>query len=120
MQLSRRGFVRGSAGGLSAAAASGGVMAETFTAQALGGWPGYKDALVLDNLGGIWNPNLPYSKDVPSTLGPRALGDAIASGVTAINTTIGFVAGDEEPFEYSVRSVARCSTRLCFTTASTP
>jgi len=37
----------------------------------------------------------------------RALSDALASGTVAVNTTIGYVAGPQEPFEYSVSEVAR-------------
>jgi membrane dipeptidase len=37
----------------------------------------------------------------------RALRDAHASGLSAVNLTLGFVAGDQDPFEYSIREVAQ-------------
>lgn len=82
-------------------------------------WPGLKNAVVINNLGGISNPNLwlkpkalkkdsdnPVSDERRRTLDPRALQDAHASGTTAVNVTIGYVAGPMDPFEHSVKEVA--------------
>ncbi|GLQ21679.1 peptidase M19 [Algimonas porphyrae] len=69
-------------------------------------FPKLQDALVLNNLGGIYNPNLEVQTEDAIDLDPRALKDALASGTTMINNTIGYVAGDKEPFEFSVRSIA--------------
>jgi membrane dipeptidase len=73
------------------------------------------DPFVVNMLGGIRNPNRRGSRgpfggdppDGPLTLDERALSDALASGTAAVNTTIGYVAGPQDPFEYSVAEVAR-------------
>ena len=73
------------------------------------------DPFVINMLGGIRNPNRRGSRgplgelppDGPLTLDERALADALASGTAAVNTTIGYVAGPQDPFEYSVTDVAR-------------
>ncbi len=73
------------------------------------------DLFVINMLGGIRNPNRRGSRgplggdpaDGPLTLDERALSDALDSGTAAVNTTIGYVAGLQEPFEYSVAEVAR-------------
>ncbi len=71
-------------------------------------FPGLSNPLVINNLGFLANPNLPgYEISAPaSSLGPRTIEDVLASGTTAINVTIGYVAGPMEPFEYSVQSVS--------------
>ena len=66
-------------------------------------------------LGGIRNPNVPRSGgpsgalegEQRTSLDERALADAVASGTAAVNTTIGYVAGPQEPFESSVADIAR-------------
>ncbi|WP_380875295.1 hypothetical protein ACFB49_04080 [Sphingomonas sp. DBB INV C78] len=62
--------------------------------------------IVVNALGGLENPNDPTKRDRPF-LDARALADARASGQTAVNVTIGYVSGPDEPFEYSVREVAQ-------------
>ncbi|MEO9468658.1 membrane dipeptidase [Parasphingorhabdus sp.] len=71
--------------------------------------------IIIDALGGISNVNLRMQSDDQSRvimrnekgIDLRALADAKASGMSAANVTIGFVAGDMEPFEHSVREVAQ-------------
>ena len=59
---------------------------------------------VINALGGIDDPNYP---DVPPwVLTPRMLDDARVSGQTAVNCTIGYVAGPEEPFQETIRQIA--------------
>ena len=66
-------------------------------------------------LGGIRNPNVPrpggpsgaLEGERRTSLDDRALADALASGTVAVNTTIGYVAGPQEPFESSVSDIAR-------------
>ncbi len=58
---------------------------------------------VINALGGLGDPNLPDQKGPSFT--PRVLADAHASGVTAINCTVGYVFGPEEPFESTVADV---------------
>jgi membrane dipeptidase len=60
---------------------------------------------VINALGGLDDPNFP---DAPSaTMTPRILRDARASGTTAVNVTVGYVAGPQEPFQATVAEVAR-------------
>ena len=66
--------------------------------------------VVINALGGLEDPNPrrltePVS-DVPS-ISARALADARASGVTAMNVTIGYVFGAEDPFTQTVRAVSQ-------------
>ena len=69
--------------------------------------------IIVNALGGIENPNLEAPRQtaaLPDTTLPgvddRAVRDALASGVTAVNITLGYVAGPMEPFEYTVQSIA--------------
>jgi len=64
--------------------------------------------LVINTLGGLDDPNLPSAsnpRDQPPSVSRRTIDDARASGVTAINITIGYVFGDSDPYEQSIRSV---------------
>jgi membrane dipeptidase len=79
-------------------------------------WPGLKDSIIINNLGGIDNPNLwiaqqqdklQASSDRLQTLDSRALKDLQQSGTTALNLTLGYVAGPMEPFEHSVAEIAK-------------
>lgn len=72
--------------------------------------------LIINALGALEDPNstqtIPTAKNPigatqPTTMSARALRDAHASGLTAVNLTLGFVAGNQEPFDYSVREVAQ-------------
>ena len=60
---------------------------------------------VINALGGLNDPNLPEPPRAEMT--PRILRDARASGTTAVNVTVGFVAGPMEPFQHSVAEVAQ-------------
>ncbi|TXS94316.1 peptidase M19 [Parahaliea maris] len=82
---------------------------------AAGGNYDFGDTLVINNLGGIGNPNLRLQpSDTPAGpvgssyehLDERALADLVASGTSAINVTLGHVAGPAEPFEYTVAEIA--------------
>ena len=108
-RIARRTFLA-TAGGL--------ALGATGVAGRVRGAPGRRgqaDPFVVNMLGGIRNPNRRGSRgpfggdpaDGPLTLDERALSDALASGTVAVNTTIGYVAGLQEPFEYSVAEVAR-------------
>ena len=68
--------------------------------------------LIVNALGGLENPNLalagPYqaSADSPAPdLDARTLVDAHASGLTAVNVTLGYVFGPEEPYAYSLKAI---------------
>ncbi|MBP7340273.1 membrane dipeptidase [Niveispirillum sp.] len=78
---------------------------------------GIRDMLVVNVLGGLENPNLPPpTKDTPraqrNRVDERALADARRAGLNAVNVTIGWVAGDGDPFEFSVRDVAENLARI--------
>src|SRR3546814_20534672 len=79
------------------------------------------DRIIVNALGGLGNPNEP--PDGPDTgtgvdgtgrggIEQRVIDDARASGLTAVNVTLGYVAGDMEQFEYSVREIGIWDTRL--------
>src|SRR5690349_67105 len=75
----------------------------------------WSDALIINALGGVEDPN-------PSPGDPdgqdhwvhdsRAMREAHASGLTAFNCTLGYVAGDSEPFESTVREIAHTDEKI--------
>lgn len=66
--------------------------------------------LVINALGGLGDPNLQEQPDDPFS--PRVIAEAHASGLSAVNCTLGYVAGPGDPFEKSVRDVARYDALL--------
>lgn len=69
--------------------------------------------IIVNALGGIENPNVEAPRQTAALadttvpgVDDRAVRDALASGVTAVNVTLGYVAGPMEPFEYTVKSIA--------------
>jgi membrane dipeptidase len=100
---------------------SAAAVAATRTAAAVG--DPWKNTLVINALGGLDDPN-PHADDVrPTASNPtpagerdmfeeRVLREAHASGLTAVNLTLGYTAGEMEPFEYTVRLVARTDAAL--------
>jgi membrane dipeptidase len=95
MTTDRRTFL-GAASGTAAVAALG--VAGKASAQG-------PAMLIVNALGGMDDPNHPQGNLVPD-LSPRVLAEAHASGLTAINVTLGYVSGEEDPFELSVRDIA--------------
>ncbi|WP_165187835.1 dipeptidase [Caulobacter soli] len=63
-----------------------------------------RDLIVINSLGGLEDPNK-ANLDADAPLSKRVIDDAVASGLTAMNITLGYVSGDAEPFETSVRGV---------------
>jgi membrane dipeptidase len=69
--------------------------------------------LIINALGGIENPNLelqrPQSSNPVDTATPdvdeRALHDAHAAGLTAVNVTLGYVGGPGDPFDYTLQTI---------------
>jgi membrane dipeptidase len=97
--LNRRGMMA-----LGAAATATGA----FARQALQATPQTLDRWVVINaLGGLGDPNPGADKDGRAMVGARVLGDARASGLTAVNITLGYVAGPDDPFESTVADIAR-------------
>jgi membrane dipeptidase len=70
--------------------------------------------LIVNALGGLEDPNHDDadSDSKPIALEERTLRDAHASGLTAVNVTLGYVSGPKEPFESSVRDVAEMDARI--------
>ena len=77
--------------------------------------PAPPDVMIVNALGALYDPNTNIENPTPEqrrNLSDRIIRDALASGLTAINVTMGFVAGDEEPFEQTVREIARWDARI--------
>lgn len=80
-------------------------------------WPDLRDPMVINGLGWVSNPNLRLEQrdeaarnkaihdDERRAIDARSLAEARDSGLTAVNVTLGYVAGDMEPFEYTVREI---------------
>lgn len=68
---------------------------------------------IINALGGLENPNLALTRPQGANpvgldkidLDARAIKDARQSGLTAVNVTLGYVGGPEEPFEETVRTI---------------
>jgi membrane dipeptidase len=71
---------------------------------AVGAGP-WADSLIVNALGGLEDPN-------PEPSDERALREAHASGLTAVNITLGYVFGETEPFETTVRDIAKTDARV--------
>lgn len=66
-----------------------------------------KHMMIIDALGDIANENLSEAEQTGPNQGidARALADAKASGLCAFNHTLGYVFGDQEPFEFSMSEI---------------
>lgn len=69
------------------------------------------DWIVINALGGLADPNSESGADVEQFT-PRVLAEAAASGLTAVNVTLGYVSGPAEPFEFSVREIAQTDAAI--------
>jgi membrane dipeptidase len=98
MMHDRRSFLA-----LAAAAVAAPACARIARADPLAG------KIVVNALGGLGDPNIDSEGDPFSQ---RVLAEAHASGLTAVNTTLGYVAGPGDPFEKSVRNVTQYDTYL--------
>src|SRR3546814_5210498 len=58
--------------------------------------------LIINALGELSDPNF-WGEETGELASDRVIRDAIASGTSAINLTLGYVSGEEDPFEVSVR-----------------
>jgi membrane dipeptidase len=96
MAIDRREFV--------ALAGMAGLGAGPALADVKAGDP-IKDWIVVNALGGLYDPNRPSGSGVPDP-SPRVLAEAHASGLTMVNVTLGYVSGSADPFEASVRDIA--------------
>ncbi|AMG75867.1 dipeptidase [Sphingopyxis granuli] len=101
MTIDRRALLAGAAGLAATSLGSSAVRAAAA--------PGRANRLIVNALGGLSDPNVEGADDPYS---PRVLAEARESGVTAINCTFGYVAGPDDPFEASVRDVAKADALL--------
>ena len=113
--LSRREFVQMSSAGLVAS-----VSSLTFLpVHAAPGEIAIDDMIVVNGLGGISNQNVwarsaggasegvvQATKRRIRIMDNRAIQDTQNSGVTAINVTLGYVAGPQEPYEHTIDEIA--------------
>lgn len=77
--------------------------------------PALSSMLVVNALGGFEDPNPPAAPATPPrapVLSPRLVADARASGMNVVNQTIGYVAGDGDPFEDTMREIATWEARF--------
>lgn len=65
----------------------------------------FDDWFIIDGLGGITNPNLPRTLPLEARCDKRAMMDIRASGVTAMNITLDWVAGPGDPYTSSISSI---------------
>ena len=99
----RRAFLILAAGGLTAPHAA---MAAAASGKADGG----RDAIIVNALGQLENPNIRESEGAGSgkrMLDRRTLDDALRSGLTAVNCTLGEGGGDRDPYEVAIADIAR-------------
>ncbi|WP_304179553.1 dipeptidase [Phenylobacterium aquaticum] len=71
-----------------------------------------KKPIIINALGGIMNPNIPLGQKTQLLSGSgdldidtRSIIDARASGVTAVNCTLGYVAGPQDPHAFSLETL---------------
>jgi len=102
LTLPRRVFLTAATAVLAASRRSA---AGTAAAQPRGGDQALSGMLIVNALGGLEDPN--RNDPAGSVLEPRVLRDAHDSGLTAVNVTLGYVSGDADPFEQSVRDIAQ-------------
>ena len=79
--------------------------------------------LIINALGQLGNPNPQPSDQVPTkshptpvtesaSVGERVIREAHASGLTAVTLTLGYTAGEMDPFEFTVRDVAHLDSLI--------
>jgi membrane dipeptidase len=104
INISRRRWLGGAAALGASTVLTGPLQAKSASAST----PSSAKPMIINTLGGIQNPNMPDIAGAPNRikLDQRAFDDARKSGLTAINLTLGYVAGPSEPFEHSVSEIA--------------
>jgi membrane dipeptidase len=112
LTLHRRAFLTAAAAILTAPRPSAARQAPVDPGPADPARHALRGLIIVNALGGLEDPNQPESNAEASVLEPRVLRDAHDSGLTAVNVTLGYVSGDADPFEQSVRDVAQMDARL--------
>jgi membrane dipeptidase len=114
--LDRRDFVTWTLGAAAVAGMAGAAPGEYPPAAAHLRSRDWRDLLIVNALGDLEDPNPvpgapPQAGAVPGVeplaLNERAIKDALASGLNAINVTLGYVSGDMDPFEYTIAEIGR-------------
>jgi membrane dipeptidase len=101
--LERREFLRLTVASL---ATSGGLVGPAAALAAASNAPAHwADLIVVNALGGLEDPNPKPSQE-------RVIREAHASGLTAVNATLGYVFGDGDPFEVTVRDIAKTDAQV--------
>src|SRR5689334_25305004 len=100
--LSRRQTLALGTGALAAASLGGAARAA----------PASQGPIIVNALGGPFNPNIELGEKPvwrpggqPLNIDDRAIRDAHASGVTAINITLGYVFGDKDPHPFTLETL---------------
>jgi membrane dipeptidase len=99
---------------MGAAVAASSISAQAFGKAAAKAAKKAGSMIVVNALGGLENPNLALAR--PQSDNPvgmeridmddRTIADARASGLTAVNVTLGYVGGPQEPYEDTIRTIA--------------
>jgi membrane dipeptidase len=110
--LHRRAFLTAAAAILTAPRPGGARQGAADSGRSRPGGGARREFIIVNALGGLEDPNQPESTADASLLEPRVLREAHESGLTAVNVTLGYVSGEADPFEQSVRDVAQMDARL--------
>ena len=102
IELGRRAFLLG---------AGAAALAGPAAAQPRRSAPPRRATLIVNALGGLDDPNI-QGETGERIVSDRIVADARASGLTAVNVTMGYVSGSSEPFEQTVREIGRWDARV--------
>jgi len=112
--LDRRDFLALAGAG---ALIPGAALAQPRASDGLPGMP--PEMLIVNALGGLYDPNRPppppgqgIERLPRRPVGQRLIDDARASGMDAVNMTLGYVAGNRDPFEQSVEEIGTWDWRI--------
>jgi membrane dipeptidase len=91
---------------------TGALAAAGLPRMAAAATPATKGPIIVNALGGPYNPNIELGETPvwrpggqPLNIDERAIRDAHASGVTAINITLGYVFGDKDPHPFTLETL---------------
>jgi len=68
--------------------------------------PEVASPIIIDSLGSLLDPNC-ADLEAPQPLSARVVEDALSSGLTALNLTLGFIHGPGDPSEFTVRDIVK-------------
>jgi membrane dipeptidase len=85
-----------------ASASTAALWPEAFAGALAATWPGYREALVIDSLGGPGS----YGTEELAPLGAAALNDVRASGLTAVNLTVSGIGSYALDYDRTVKNIA--------------